>query len=174
VGEVGGSTHRIVEPQDDSEGRIRWEDAYLSVMSTITRFAIVASLLTASAFTMPAAAQPTTKPVGKRYAGKVSACSDSGVTRFRFAFIEGNKTAKIVMVDPGKTQSNVKVEAGTYQVKVAKLADGKYTDVSQHPLTISANGWKLAPTCASAKPKTKKAKKGQPKRPRLRIPKRKK
>lgn len=118
-------------------------------------------------------AQPKTTPVGQNYAGEVTACSESGVARYRFAFVASGKTVETVMVDPGKTQKNVRVKKGSYQVKVAKLADNKYTDVASLPLSVTGDGWKVAPTCAAKpKPKTKTKKKGA-KKPRLRLPKRK-
>ena len=63
---------------------------------------------------------------------------------------------------------------GSYQVKVAKLAGNKYTDVASLSLSVTGDGWKVAPTCAAAKPKPKKdGKKKGVKKPKFRLPKRK-
>lgn len=133
----------------------------------------VIALLSISTLAGVVSAQPKTTPVGQNYAGEVTACAEEGVSRYRFAFVESGKTVETVMVDPGKTQKNVRVKKGSYQVKVAKLAENKYTDIASLSLSVSGDGWKVAPTCA-AKPEPKpKPKKKAGKKPGFRLPKRK-
>jgi len=148
--------------------------AYPNVMRSI--YGVIATFLAVGTLAGVATAQPSTKPVGQNYAGEVTACSESGVSRYRFAFVAGGKTVETVMVDPGKTQKNIRVKKGSYQVQVAKLAGNKYSDVAAISLSVSADGWKVAPSCTASKPKPKKPKKKTKKktgskRPKLRLPK---